>query len=137
MRFLPRLSLFDDIFDDIAPSGESFKVMKTDIKESDTDYTLSCELPGYAKDNISLSLKDGYLTVKANKEENKETKDDEGVIIKKERYSGSCTRQFFVGNEVSEEDVEATFKNGELKIKVPKKEPAIETKDVKSIEIKE
>ncbi|MDD3027388.1 MAG: Hsp20/alpha crystallin family protein [Erysipelotrichaceae bacterium] len=137
MRFLPRLSLFDDIFDEIAPNGESFKVMKTDIKESDSEYTLALELPGYAKDNIDLSLKDGYLTVKAAREEDKETKDDEGVIIKKERYSGSCTRQFFVGDQVSEEDIDATFKNGELVIKVPKKEPAIETKDVKSIEIKE
>ncbi len=137
MRFLPRLSLFDDIFEDFEANKEPFKIMKTDIKETDDGYTLACELPGYAKDNINLTLKDGYLTIKASSEESKETKDDEGVVIKKERYSGSCSRQFFVGEEVKEEDIEAVFKNGELVIKVPKMEPALETKDEKSIEIKE
>lgn len=136
MRFLPRFSLFDDIFEDFDTAKEPFKIMKTDIKESDTDYTLACELPGYEKDNIELTLNDGYLSIKANREDNKETKDDEGKIIKKERYSGSCTRQFYVGEAVKEEDIEATFKNGELTIKVPKMEPALENKDTKSIEIK-
>ena len=86
------------------------------------NYLLDMELPGYKKEDIHLDLKDGYLNITAAKNSSNEEKDDKGNIIRQERYSGSCARSFYVGNAIREEDIRASFDNGELKITFPKEE---------------
>ena len=97
--------------------------MKTDIKEQDGDYLMDIDLPGYAKEDISAELKDGYMTITATKNESNDTKDENGNYIHRERYTGSCSRTFYVGNGVTEEDIKASFKDGTLHLSIPKEEP--------------
>ena len=106
-------------------------MMKTDIRETDGSYELDVDLPGFKKDEIKVSLEDGYLTIEAAKgldEDEQEKKT--GKYIRKERYAGACQRSFYVGEDVTEEDIKAEFKHGILKLFVPKKEakPAVEEK---------
>ena len=126
--YMPALfndSLFDDLFTDITdnkrrPMARPLPgVMKTDIKENDKEYELTIELPGYKKENVNAELKDGYLIINANNEKNEEEKDEKGYI-RKERYFGSCSRSFFVGKNLKEEDIKAKFDNGVLTLNVPK-----------------
>lgn len=119
-------SLFDDFFTDITPDNKRRPmgrplpgVMKTDIKENDKEYELTIELPGYKKENVNAVLKDGYLIVNATNEKNEEEKDEKGYI-RKERYFGTCSRSFFVGKNLKEEDIKAKFDNGVLTLNVPK-----------------
>lgn len=102
--------------------GRPFGSMKTDIKETDEGYVLSIDLPGYELENIKGEVKDGYLTVTAEstKETNEENK--KKGYIHKERFMGSCSRSFYVGEAVTQADIKAKFKNGVLTIDVPKKE---------------
>ena len=95
-------------------------VMKTDVKETDKDYEVSIDLPGFKKEELQIELKDGYLTVTAQQNTNKDEKDKEGNYIRKERYSGSCQRSFYVGEGVKQEDLKAAFNNGILTVAVPK-----------------
>ena len=97
-------------------------VMKTDVKEHENQYEVDIDLPGFKKDEISLNLENGYLTVSAAKGLDKDEKDKKGKVIRKERYSGSMQRSFFVGEDVTEEDISAKFEDGVLKLQVPKKE---------------
>ena len=97
-------------------------LMKTDIHENDKEYELSVELPGFKKEEISLDVKDGYLTISAQKGLDKDEEDKKGRVLRQERYSGVCTRSFYVGDDVSEDDISAKFENGILSINVPKKE---------------
>lgn len=126
--YMPALfndSLFDDFFTDITdnkrrPMARPLPgVMKTDIKENDKEYELTIELPGYKKENVNAELKDGYLIINATNEKNEEEKDEKGYI-RKERYFGSCSRSFFVGKNLKEEDIKAKFDNGVLTLNVPK-----------------
>ena len=94
--------------------------MRTDIVEKDGNYLLNMELPGYKKEDIQMELKDGYLIINASKNVSNEEKDEDGHVIRRERYSGSCTRNFYVGDSIKEEDIKASFDNGELKISIPK-----------------
>jgi HSP20 family molecular chaperone IbpA len=118
-------SIFDDFFTDITdnkrrPMARPLPgVMKTDIKENDKEYELTIELPGYKKENVNAELKDGYLIINATNEKNEEEKDEKGYI-RKERYFGSCSRSFFVGKNLKEEDIKAKFDNGVLTLNVPK-----------------
>ena len=105
--------------------------MKTDIKDTEDGYELSMELPGFSKEDISAQLRDGYLTISAAKNEVKDEKDKEGNYIRKERYSGQCSRSFYVGKELKQEDIRAKFDNGELVLRFPKAE---ERKEVPSEE---
>lgn len=119
MKFLPA---FNDVFDDLFSDPfdySSVDSMRTDIVEKDGQYLLNMELPGYKKEDIKMELKDGYLMVSATKNIDNEEKDSEGHVIRRERYSGSCNRRFFVGDSIKEEDVKASFDNGELKISIP------------------
>ena len=144
-------NLFDDFFDDVPffdnraenqiekklYGRHAHNVMKTDIKETDDNYELIVDLPGFKKDEIKVSLEDGYLTIEAAKgldEDEQEKKT--GKYIRKERYAGACQRSFYVGEDVTEEDIKAEFKHGILKLFVPKKEakPAVEQKKYVSIE---
>ena len=141
MMMVPRkrneFDLFRDFFegDDFFPIRRESAIMKTDIKEKKDKYIIEMDLPGYEKENINLSLKDGYLEVTAevNKEDENEEKDK---FVHKERYYGHCSRSFYVGEQIKEEDVNAEFKNGILKICIPKKEERKELPEAKHIEIK-
>lgn len=104
-------------------------VMKTDIQETDKDYILEMDLPGFSKDEVKVSLENGYLTISAAKGLNKDEKEKKnGRYIRRERYAGACQRSFYVGESVSQEDINAEFKHGILKLSIPKKEPVEEKK---------
>lgn len=125
MKFFPRTNdLFDDVFNDMFTSpifsNRSDMVMRTDISEKDGNYLLDMELPGCRKEDIHLELHDGYLNVSASHNTSKEEKDAKGNIIRQERYSGSFSRSFYVGDSVTEDDIKASYENGELKITFPK-----------------
>ena len=135
-------NLFDDFFGFGYPMRSFQKIdtgelMKADVKESDAGYELDINLPGYKKEDVRAELKDGYLTISASTSLNKEEKDEKtGKYIRRERYSGSCSRSFYVGEDVTEEDIRAKFEDGVLKLSLPKKEaaPAIEEKKYIAIE---
>ena len=110
-------------------------LMKTDIKETDAAYELTIDLPGFKKDDVAAELKNGYLTVSASTESSKEEKNEEGTFIRKERFSGKCSRNFYVGEDISEDDIKAKFEDGLLKITVPKKEQPKEEDAKKVISI--
>ena len=97
-------------------------IMKTDVHEHDDAYEVVIDLPGFKKDELSISLENGYLTVAASKGLDKDEKNKKGRIIRQERYAGSMQRSFYVGENVTQEDVKAKFEDGVLKLTVPKKE---------------
>ncbi len=140
MMLMPRrndFDLWDDFFNDpFFSSRKEMKLMKTDIREKDDKYLLDIDLPGYSKEDIKISVDDGYLTVSAKKEESKE-ENEKGSYIKKERYSGECQRSFYIGDNIEAEDVKASFKNGILTLEVPKLSLEDKKKDKKYIEISE
>ena len=112
-------------------------MMKTDIKELEGGYELEMDLPGFTKDEITAELKDGYLTISASKGLDKDEQEKEtGKYIRRERYAGACQRSFYVGEDVTEQDIKAEFKHGILKLFVPKKEaaPKVENKKYVAIE---
>lgn len=113
--------------DDIFPTTgrKTYKtmpsIMRTDIKETDDQYILSVELPGFNKEDVKLHLKDGYLNISASTQN--ENEEEEGKFLRRERYTGSMTRSFYVGEDLSEEDVKAKFGNGVLTLSLPKEAP--------------
>lgn len=109
--------------------------MKTDIKEKKGNFLLTIDLPGYEKEDIKISIDDGYLNIHAKTNSNKEEK-EEGKIVRKERYFGECSRSFYIGKDISEEEINASFKNGTLKLEIPKKEEKKQLPEKKYIEIK-
>lgn len=111
-------------------------LMQTDVEENEEGYAVTINLPGFSKENIQGELKDGYLIVSAKSSENKEEKDKEGRYIRRERYCGSCSRSFYVGEGVKQEDIKAKFENGILKLSIPKKEdkPVVEESKYIAIE---
>ena len=144
-------NLFDDFFDDVPffdnraenqiekklYGRHAHNVMKTDIKETDDNYELIVDLPGFKKDEIKVSLEDGYLTIEAAKglDEDGQEKTT-GKYIRQERYAGACQRSFYVGDNLTQEDIKGEFKHGILTLNVPKKEakPAVETNKYIAIE---
>lgn len=138
-----RTNFVDDMFDDFfrSPFIENsqmpkMSMMSTDVKESEDEYQIEMDLPGFAKEDVNASLKDGYLTISAEHKQEKEEKDDENKFIRRERYQGTCRRSFYVGGHITEEDIKAKFKDGVLTLLVPKKEkqPEVEQKKFISIE---
>ena len=137
-------NLFDEFFDDfVRPTRRvvryntpSTTIMKTDVKETEGSYELDIDLPGYKKEDVKAELKDGYLTISAATNTNNDQKDENGKYIRRERYYGNCSRSFYVGENITQEDIKARFEDGILKIVVPKKEakPAVEEKKYISIE---
>ncbi len=97
-------------------------VMKTDVHEHEGGYEVDIDLPGFKKDEIHLDLENGYLSVSASKQLDKEEKNKKGKLIRQERYSGSMQRSFYVGENITEEDIKAKYEDGVLKLSVPKKE---------------
>ena len=132
---------FDDFFG-TTPSREYFvgnrstnSMMQTDIAETDNSFEVTMNLPGFKKEDVKGELKDGYLIVSATTNTNNDQKDSEGRYIRRERYSGSCSRSFYVGEELTQEDISAKFEDGTLKISIPKKEKKPEVEQAKYIAI--
>ena len=128
------LDVFDEVFNEPFFSQKENKIMKTDVKEKDGNYILEIDVPGYNKEDIQIELQDGYITVTATKNEEKE--DKHAKYLKRERFSGMCSRSYYVGENVSEEDIKANFKNGILTIEFPK-EPEKKIEEKKYIPIGE
>ena len=139
-------NLFDDFFDDFyrpvvrkSPARAAAPmntVMKTDVRETDEAFELDIDLPGYKKEDVQAELKDGYMTITAKTHRENDEKDDNGKYIRRERFSGTCSRSFYVGDAITEEDIKAKFEDGILKVTVPKKEakPEVETNKYIAIE---
>ena len=121
-------NLFDDFMmnpwrsDFFTSSSGTKYMMNTDVKEKENSYELDIELPGFKKEDVRAELKDGYLTVSASRNGNNDEKDEKGSYIRRERYSGSCSRSFYVGEGVRQEDIHAKFEDGVLKLEVPKED---------------
>lgn len=136
-------SLFDDFFGDFAfpDIDKTFygkhanNLMKTDVKETDSGYAVDIDLPGFKKDEIKMKLDNGYLTISAAKQLDKDEKDDNDRYVRRERYAGSVSRSFYVGENVTEEDIHPRYENGILSFHLPKEErKAVEEKHYISIE---
>lgn len=140
--------MFDNLFDFPFYDDRDFKkmekqlygrrgknLMKTDVREKSDGYEVTMDLPGFKKDEVTAELRDGYLTISAAKGLDKDEQEG-GRYIRRERYAGACQRSFYVGEDVTEEDIQASFKHGILKLFVPKKEPKapVEQKRYISIE---
>ena len=127
---------FDDRAERKLYGSNANNLMKTDIKEHKDGYELEIDLPGFQKDDLQAELKDGYLTISASKQVNKDEKEKEtGKYIRRERYSGSCQRSFYVGDAITQEDIKAEFKHGILRLFVPKKEAVSEVEERKFVSI--
>ncbi|NEG90450.1 Hsp20/alpha crystallin family protein [Bifidobacterium aerophilum] len=150
MAMFPTLmndTMFSDLFDDpffqgwrSDDNGSSAvmpaNMMSTDVREKDNCYDVDIDMPGFDKNDISLELNNGYLTVSAHKDEDSGDKDKDGKWLRRERYMGSCSRSFYVGDDVKESDIHAQYKNGTLCIEVPKvqAQPQVEAKHQIAIE---
>ena len=117
-------SLFDTAFDrKFFGNGNTSRanVMKTDVKESDDAYTVDIELPGFKKEDVSVRFEHGTLTVTATKADSSDQKDEKGAYVRRERYSGSCSRSFYVGDDIKKNDINAKMTDGILTLTIPKK----------------
>ena len=134
MMMMPSIfgeNLFDDFWDFpfereffARPSYSNRKnisnMMRTDVKETDNGYELDIDLPGFKKEDVQVKLDKGYLTIQAAKKSNQDEKDNNGKYIRQERYSGSCSRSFYVGENVTQDQIHAKFEDGILKLSLPK-----------------
>ena len=136
----------EDLFDDFMgyPTGRQAAanaypqvkdMMKTDIRDVDGNYELEIDLPGFKKEDVKIQLKDGYLTLSAAKGLDKDEHDKKGNYIRRERYAGTLSRSFYVGDAVSEEDIHAKYENGILHVTFPKEETKKEVEEKKFIAI--
>ena len=125
------MTFFDFPFDRYGTGS----LMNTDIKDTDNGYEVTINMPGVKKEDVKAELRDGYLTIQASTDSNKEEKDSNGRYIRRERYSGSCSRSFYVGDAVTQEDIKAKFEDGTLKLLIPKKEAVPEVEERKYIAI--
>lgn len=148
-RYLPDLfgeNLMDDWSDWFSDGSDEMRnamrplyghhaknVMKTDVTEKDGNYEIAVDLPGFKKDEVAVSLENGYLTIETKKDLDKKEEDKKGNIIRQERYAGNMARSFYVGEDVKDSDISAKFEDGVLKITVPdteKKEAVPEKKTI-------
>ena len=100
----------------------SQNMMKTDVRETENSYELDIDLPGFKKDEITIQLDNGYLSISASKGLDKNEENKDGKYIRRERYAGSMNRTFYVGSQLTQQDIQAKFEDGILKISVPKKD---------------
>ncbi|WP_300767029.1 Hsp20/alpha crystallin family protein [uncultured Bifidobacterium sp.] len=138
-------TMFADLFDDpffsglrnaaAAESVSPTSMMSTDVRETDKSYEVAIDMPGFNKDDIAVELHDGYLSVTAHKDENHDDKDKDGKWLRRERYVGSCSRSFYVGDDVKDSDVTASYKDGTLSLSVAKVAPKAQVEDRKRIAI--
>lgn len=139
MMMVPRRKHDYDVFDEMFKEPffndfEESKLMRTDIKEKKDKYVIDMDLPGYSKENIQIQINNGYLLITAKTDQNKEDK-EEGKFVHRERFIGECSRSFYVGDEIRQEDVKASFRNGTLELEIPKKEERKELPEQKYIQI--
>ena len=129
MRYLANKNsnVLDDLWDNVFTGFNTNRLMKTDVHEKDGKYIMDIDLPGYKKDDVKISLYNGNLTISAEKNESNEEKVAKGNLIRQERYSGSCSRSFYVGDSIRDNDIQASFKDGILTITVPTEEHKEET----------
>ena len=116
----PEMRAFDNLEKKLY-GKQAGRMMKTDVRENDENYEVAIDLPGFRKEDISAELRDGYLTVNAAKNLNQDEKDKQGKLIRQERYAGSMTRSFYIGENVRKEDISASYKDGVLQLTIPKK----------------
>lgn len=137
MMLMPRrnFDLFDDIFDEPMFGRNDNKIMKTDIKETENGYEIIVDLPGYNKNNLHISIEEGYLTVNAKQEKEHNEKDNHGKFVRRERFFGECSRSFYVGEDIKEEDIKASYKDGVLTIDIPKVDQSKKIPEKKYIQI--
>ena len=119
-------NVFSDMFDDMFPttsarSAAGNGMMNCDVKEFGDHYELDMELAGFRKEDIKAELKDGYLTIKAERHSDNTQNDASGRVIRSERFAGTCQRTFYVGDHVKRESVSAAYEDGVLKLSIPKK----------------
>ncbi|MBO5502932.1 MAG: Hsp20/alpha crystallin family protein [Lachnospiraceae bacterium] len=129
----PRFRDFDDTERKLYGKNAAH-VMKTDVREHDDQFEVDIDLPGFKKEEIQLNLESGYLTVSAAKALEEEKNNKQGKLIRQERYTGTMQRSFYVGENVTEEDIKAKFEDGVLKLNIPKKE-AVRIPEKKTIMI--
>ena len=122
--------LFDDFFDGFfaeparkAPERKRFDLMRTDIKELDNAFELDIDMPGCKKEDVKAQISDGYLIISASTKSENEEKDEQDKFIRRERYSGSMSRRYYVGDQIQQDDIKAKFEDGILKLTIPKEEP--------------
>jgi HSP20 family molecular chaperone IbpA len=126
MPTLFRNDWFDDFMDGFpteltrTAGARDNGLMKTDVKENADTFVIDMDLPGFNKEDVKAQVKDGYLVIEAVKNADKEDKDEEGKYIRRERFYGTCKRSFYVGEQVTEEDIKAKFENGVLTLTIPK-----------------
>ena len=136
----------EDLFDDFMgyPTGRQVAanaypqvkdMMKTDIRDVDGNYELEIDLPGFKKEDVKIQLKNGYLNIQATREEKKDEKDDKGKYVRRERYTGTCNRSFYVGSSIKNEDIHAKYENGILHVTFPKEETKKEAEEKKFVSI--
>ena len=128
--------MFEEVFDSAFSNRNLGGMMGTDIKENDQGYELIIDLPGVSKENISAELKDGYLCISATIGHANDGDTQNEKYLRRERFIGSCRRSFYVGDKVTQEDIQAKFENGTLHLFVPKKPqtPQVEQKKLIAIE---
>ena len=137
-------NLFDDWMDSVEEEffgrknplyGKHAKnMMKTDVRETDGTYEVDIDLPGFKKEDISVSFENGYLTVSTNKTLDRDDKDKDSKYIRQERYAGSMSRSFFIGKNIPKEDIKAKYEDGVLRLSVPKKDIKVIENNTISIE---
>lgn len=129
-------NFFDDFMNMPFGGMKTNGMMKTDIRDSGDGYQLEIDMPGFRKEDIKAQLKDGCLTISAATDSSNDEKDKNGSYIRRERYSGTCTRNFYVGEGITQEDIKAKFENGILTLSIPKTEakPQLEEKSYIAIE---
>ncbi len=130
-------NLYDDFFN--APFEHRYthsdnKLLKTNVKETDAGFELEFAVPGVKKENIQAELKDGYLTISCSYDNETQPGENEKYIRKEHSY-GSASRSFYVGDNLTKEDIKAKYEDGILKVSVPKKEALPPEKETKYIAI--
>ncbi len=128
-------NFFNDVFSFPFSLSKTTNWMSTNVKDNGDEYLLEMELPGFDKKDLRAHLENGYLTITAEREESKDENDEKGRYIHRERYSGSCKRSFYVGDYLKEEDIQASFDNGVLKLVFPKDKKTAKLEEKKYITI--
>lgn len=128
-------NFFNDVFSFPFSISKTANWMSTNVKDLGNEYLLEMELPGFEKKDLRAHLENGYLTIIAEREESKDENDEKGRYIHRERYSGSCKRSFYVGDYLKEEDIQASFDNGVLKLVFPKDKKTAKLEERKYIAI--
>ena len=126
---------FEMFFGTVPTQRATSSLMKTDVKQTPTGYELVIDLPGFSKDNVTAEIKDGVLTVTAQTKTEETKEDSEGTWVRKERFSGHCSRSFYVGEEIEGGDIRARFENGTLLVSVPRKQEQPKLDEATSIAI--